>query len=161
MSEVILEVTKIVTMVIMFLLIAIVGSIPLRVKAFKSNKVVLSFSAAFSGGLFLSVGVLHLLPEANENITNYFAQQDNGEDVEHFPYCFFIMVASFSLILFIEKIATDHHHADEDEHDHEHNAKESHAARKSHKARQSHQKDINVTAEEDENKKYLVDDFNQ
>jgi zinc transporter 1/2/3 len=51
-------------------------------KAFKSNKVVklfelinqmvLAFSTAFSGGLFLSVGLLHLLPEANENFDKYW-----------------------------------------------------------------------------------------
>ena len=73
MSLEILDVAKIITIFIMFSLVAIVGSIPLRVKAFKSNKVLLSFSAAFSGGLFLSVGVIHLLPEAHENITLYFA----------------------------------------------------------------------------------------
>lgn len=50
------------------------GNIPLRVKAFKENKLVLSLAAAFSGGLFLSVGTLHLLPESNECFENYFAE---------------------------------------------------------------------------------------
>lgn len=31
-----------------------------------------------------------------------------GEGNAHFPWAFFILVLSFSLILFIEKIATDH-----------------------------------------------------
>ena len=44
------------------------------------------------------------------------------------------MVCSFAVILFIEKIATDHHHSDEHDEDHDHDhAKESHAApKKSH-----------------------------
>lgn len=73
-NEFIIATVKICSMILMFLLILIVGSIPIRVKAFKSNKVnlliywkkLLAFTAAFSGGLFLSVGLLHLLPEAIE-----------------------------------------------------------------------------------------------
>jgi glycopeptide antibiotics resistance protein len=32
-------------------------------KSFKANPRILSYSKAFSGGLFLSVGLIHLLPE--------------------------------------------------------------------------------------------------
>jgi zinc transporter 1/2/3 len=75
---------------------------------------VLALSAAFSGGLFLSVGILHILPEASENFTDYF-----DDDKEHFPFAFFITVMSFALILYIEKIAVDHHHVHtEDNHNH-------------------------------------------
>lgn len=31
----------------------------------------MSYSRAFSGGLFLSVGILHLLPEANEKMQDF------------------------------------------------------------------------------------------
>lgn len=65
---------KVIAMVVMFLLIMITGSIPLRSKSFKSNPKVLSLSSAFAGGLFLAVGLLHLLPEANENFNNYFEE---------------------------------------------------------------------------------------
>ena len=58
---------KIPTMVVMFLEVVIFGSIPLRLVAFKENKLVLALSGAFSGGLFLSIGLIHLLPESNEN----------------------------------------------------------------------------------------------
>lgn len=66
----------------------------------------LAFTAAFSGGLFLSVGLIHLLPEAAENFEDYYAEK--GDDGAHFPFAYMISVASFALILFIEKIATDH-----------------------------------------------------
>ena len=62
---------KILCMIVMFILIIVMGSLPLRMRAFKSNKVVLAFAAAFSGGLFLSVGLYHLLPEAVENFEKY------------------------------------------------------------------------------------------
>ena len=56
----------------MFLEVVIFGLIPLRVEAFKENKLVLALSDGFSGGLFLAVGLIHLLPEANENFEKYF-----------------------------------------------------------------------------------------
>ena len=42
-------------------------------KSFKENPRLMSYSKAFSGGLFLCVGLLHLLPEANENFNEYYA----------------------------------------------------------------------------------------
>lgn len=48
----------------MFMMILIVGSVPLRIKAFKENQHLLALTGAFSGGLFISVGLIHLLPEA-------------------------------------------------------------------------------------------------
>lgn len=71
----------------------------------------------------MAVGILHLLPEANENFESYFTEKDppapaDGEDEpsesDHFPWSFFITVCSFALILFIEKIATDHTHSHDD-----------------------------------------------
>jgi len=51
-------------MIVMFLMIMIAGNIPLKSAAFKENKLILSLTGAFSGGLFLSVGIIHLMPEA-------------------------------------------------------------------------------------------------
>jgi zinc transporter 1/2/3 len=60
-----LTIIKLPVMIIMFLLVVITGSIPYRSEAFKSSKKAISYTMAFSGGLFLSVGLLHILPEAN------------------------------------------------------------------------------------------------
>lgn len=35
-----------------------------------------SISWGFSGGLFLSVGLIHMLPEASEVFDSYFAERD-------------------------------------------------------------------------------------
>jgi len=67
-------------MVIMFALVIIFGSIPLRLKAFKTNKLVLAISAAFSGGLFLGIGLIHLLPESNEGFERYFNSKDKEDN---------------------------------------------------------------------------------
>ena len=41
-------------------------------KAFKTNPMLMSYSKAFSGGLFISVGIIHLLYESNEKFEDYF-----------------------------------------------------------------------------------------
>jgi len=74
------SIIKISVMIIMFLMIIICGSIPLTSKAFKENKLVLAIAGGFSGGLFLSVGLIHLLPEANVSFENYF--ESIGSDKE-------------------------------------------------------------------------------
>lgn len=58
----------------MFLITLGFGIMPLKVKAFKENKMVLALSNAFSGGLFFAVGILHLLPEAAENFNDYYEE---------------------------------------------------------------------------------------
>jgi zinc transporter 1/2/3 len=66
--------------------------------------------------LFLSVGLLHLLPESANNFESHYDEIGEG-DVEHFPFPYLILILSFSLILFIEKIAAPHSHSHgEDDH---------------------------------------------
>lgn len=56
-------------MIVMFLTIIVTGLIPIYLynfyqrDSFKENKKIMSHAKAFSGGLFLCIGVLHLLPE--------------------------------------------------------------------------------------------------
>lgn len=47
---------------------------PLKMKAFKENKLVMSLANAFSGGLFISIGLMHILPESNENFETYYSK---------------------------------------------------------------------------------------
>jgi zinc transporter 1/2/3 len=60
---------KIFSMIAMFLTIVITGLIPIYLyffyfrDSFKENPKVMSHARAFSGGLFLCVGLLHLLSE--------------------------------------------------------------------------------------------------
>ena len=81
----------------------ICGLIPLKVKSFKENKNFISVFNAFAGGLFLSIGLMHIMPEANESFGDYFVNF-KGDDSEKFPWAFFIVILSISLILFIEKV---------------------------------------------------------
>ncbi|KAL4505217.1 hypothetical protein ABPG72_016284 [Tetrahymena utriculariae] len=127
-------IVKSIAMVAMYLIIMITGNLPLRVKTFKENKKVLSIASAFSGGLFLSIGLIHILPEAGTDFDNYY---DSSE--EHFPFQMFIAVISFSFVLFIEKVIGEkfahhhhHHHHDQDQNELEDFEKQSHLNNENH-----------------------------
>jgi zinc transporter 1/2/3 len=69
----------------MFVIILITGNIPLKSVSFNSNQKMMSLSTAFSGGLFIAVGIIHLMPEAVHKITHHF-QRDEYSDTEVKPY---------------------------------------------------------------------------
>ncbi len=50
-------------MLFFFGIVTIVGTLPLRSKAFKSNPKFRIFGATFAGALFINVAILHILPE--------------------------------------------------------------------------------------------------
>jgi zinc transporter 1/2/3 len=53
-------------MAALFLSVYIPGNIPFRSTKFRKNSKLLSLTSAFSGGLFIGVGLLHLLTESSE-----------------------------------------------------------------------------------------------
>lgn len=77
-----------------FIITIVFGIIPLKVPTFRSNPKLLSYSNCFAGGLFLAIGVIHILPEAAESL-------DNGSD---FNIAFLLCIVSFSFILLIDKV---------------------------------------------------------
>jgi len=67
----------------------------------------LSFINAFSGGVFLGVGLFILLPESKEIATNYFEdlEKKEGESfLYELPYSFFFSFLSYSILLLLEKV---------------------------------------------------------
>ena len=46
----------------------LLGLIPIKVAAFRDNKNVLSIANAFSGGVFLSIALIHIIPDQGENL---------------------------------------------------------------------------------------------
>ncbi|KAL4462641.1 hypothetical protein ABPG74_000471 [Tetrahymena malaccensis] len=146
-------IVKSVAMVVMYLIIMITGNLPLRVKTFKENKKVLSIASAFSGGLFLSIGLIHILPEAGDDFDKYY---DSSE--EHFPFQMFITVISFSFVLFIEKVigeqfAHHHHHHHDDSIQLENFEKQSHLHNENH----NHKSDEDVEKQQSQQKQCQQD----
>ena len=85
----------------------------------KENVKWMGISNSFAAGVFLAIGLTHLLPEAHETFKDALNITDESKV---FPIPFFICVLryfpskyvifklkSFSFILFIEKIAFDSH----------------------------------------------------
>ncbi len=88
----------------------IFGMLPLWIKSCRENSNLLSIINTFSGGIFLGLGLFHQLPEANEMLEDNTIQK-------HYPFTYLLCFITYSLILFIEKVATDAHNiADTHEH---------------------------------------------
>ena len=101
----------------------IFGFLPLKLKSFRSNKRLLSFSNCFAAGLFISIGFLHILPEANnllksedeEEIDTHDGHADEDDhDHEAFPLAFGICLISFCFILFVDKVLFNHEKSEDE-----------------------------------------------
>ena len=93
------------------------GFMPLFCSGCRKSSKLLGIANAFSGGLFMGIGLFHLLPEANENFEKYYSTPE-GQVAFFFdkPMPYFIAFVSYSLILFLEKVAFDSHSLTEHTH---------------------------------------------
>ncbi|CAD8116244.1 unnamed protein product [Paramecium sonneborni] len=66
----------------------------IAIKSTIQNDHLVSYTNAFTSGLFLSVGILHILPESNETLIEFV----------DYPIAFLIAIFGFSLLLFVEKV---------------------------------------------------------
>ena len=95
---------------VIFAMCFIFRMLPLWIKSCRENSHLLSIINTFSGGIFLGLGLFHQLPEANEMLEDNTIQK-------HYPFTYLLAFITYSLILFIEKVATDAHNiADTHEH---------------------------------------------
>lgn len=58
--------------ILLAVVVFIVGLIPLKYENFKSSPSAISISNAFAGGLFLAIGLIHLMPEAQYTLDAYY-----------------------------------------------------------------------------------------
>jgi zinc transporter 1/2/3 len=65
------EIIKAFSIIILFLSVFLLGIFPSKIIKLKANSQLLSMTKAFSGGLLISVGLVHLLPEANWHFHKY------------------------------------------------------------------------------------------
>lgn len=72
--------------------------IPLRSKKISDNQLALSLANAFSGGVFLSLAFVHLIPECTHGFVNW---------PEATPFA--LILLGYLLIFFVEKVAFDAH----------------------------------------------------
>ena len=84
--------------------------IPNYINSIRKNENILDIANTFAAGLFLGIGLLHLLPESSEIFHEEYKIK--------FPIAFLISFLTYCLILFIEKVIFDSHSLI---HEHEHN----------------------------------------
>jgi len=92
---------KVISIFVMMLLVWFGGFLPTQLHALAEDKrqFALGLGNAFSGGVFLCVGLVHLLPEAAEQIEHL-----NYKFNETVPIAYVIAMGGFLLIFWIEKI---------------------------------------------------------
>ena len=83
---------------------------------------------AFSGGLFLAIGLIHILPEAANDYNKYWGENHKDSkgnpELPPVPLPFILYFCGYTLILLIDKVMFDTHvlldHGDGHGHEHEH-----------------------------------------
>ena len=90
--------TKIVSIFVFLGMAMAFGLMPYYIKSFRTSTKFLSISNAFAGGLFLGIGLFHVLPEGAEKLKDF-----------SLPWAYFCAYLSYALILFVEKVAFNSH----------------------------------------------------
>jgi len=100
------------------------GALPLASPSFRENKTALSLANTFAAGVFLAMGVCHLLPEAAERMAAYRPDL-NGR----YPVAFLLFIGGYTVILAIDRVVFSTVHGHGHSHGHgpgpqDHGAKE-------------------------------------
>ena len=89
---------------------------------FTNNYKLIGIANSFSGGIFLCVALLHLLPESTEIFEKHYTHKNNeghtDKDEKHFPISFLLAFCGYTIILLIEKVISpshSHHSCEEDD----------------------------------------------
>ena len=90
---------KIVSIVVFLAMAMGFGVMPYFIKKCRTSTKFLGIANAFSGGLFLGIGLFHVLPESAEMLA----------DLTEIPVAYFCAFLSYALILFVEKVAFNSH----------------------------------------------------
>ena len=101
---------KILYLIIIAAITSIFGLLPLCFNNCRKNTRLLNYANAFSGGIFLGIAFFHLFPEANENFELYFSSVE-GKNSHIFggPMSYLLAFLSYSLIIYLEKVAFNFH----------------------------------------------------
>ena len=73
------------------------GMFPRRVSVSPQGRRWLLLGNALAGGIFISAGLLHMLPDAQENLEAFVGNSD-------YPYAYLLCGIGFLLVLFLEKV---------------------------------------------------------
>lgn len=66
---------KLVFILVAFLEAFGMGLLPVKVKSFGENPMLLGIANAFSGGVFIAIATMHIMPEETERYSNWYKKQ--------------------------------------------------------------------------------------
>lgn len=92
-----------------FLIIVIItfsfGLLPIFFARYRQTTI-LNYANPFAGGIFIGIGLFHLLPDASFDFEKYYKSKDGSSSFFYgFPMSYFIAFLSYSFILYLEKVA--------------------------------------------------------
>mmetsp|Transcript_217 Transcript_217/g.203 ORF Transcript_217/g.203 Transcript_217/m.203 type:complete len:166 (-) Transcript_217:718-1215(-) len=110
---------KIVFIVLIFVMAFVSGILPTIIPWCKKSADVLGIANAFSGGVFLAIAFLHILPETIHEFDEFMEDHDHseyhvdwlrhGDEEENFPLPFALAFVGYAFILLIDKVIFDTH----------------------------------------------------
>lgn len=103
-----LFVEKIAAILIIFAETVAFVLIPILNRKFKSSKDLMAWANSFSGGIFISAGLFHILPDAVEAYEKAL-KKSGANDKNYFPWPYFSCLLSFSFVFLIDKVIVNPH----------------------------------------------------
>ena len=118
------DVLKLIFIFVVFFEAFLMGLLPVKVKQCKDSPSVLGVANAFSGGVFISIALMHIMPEQTESYSDHMCKQYQkkhpGEDCpDAFTLPYLLLVSGYTIILVLDKVLFDAHSMlhDDDHHD--------------------------------------------
>ena len=85
------------------------GLLPIFFAKYRQTTI-LNYANPFAGGVFIGIGLFHLLPDASYDFENYYKSKEGSTSFFYgFPMSYFIAFLSYSFILYLEKVAFNSH----------------------------------------------------
>ena len=101
--------------ILLWICMVVFGLLPIYNTRFKTNSRLLSLCNCFCGGLFLSIGLVHILPEAHDMLDGMKMKTNLGCGDDGIQWSYLICILSFSSILFLDKVVFNNADLVEDE----------------------------------------------
>ena len=93
-------------MILVLIEAVVFGLVPVLSKSFTENPVILGAANAFSGGVFLAICTMHIMPEQTENWAEY--KSENCPNMK-LPLPFALLAGGYTLILVLDRVLFESH----------------------------------------------------
>lgn len=103
---------------VIYIMAFVAGILPNVIPWCKKSTNVLGIANAFSGGVFLAIAFMHILPEVASGYAEYIEEHEAEEEADHeeeghdhggFPLPFALVFVGYAFILLIDKVIFDTH----------------------------------------------------